>query len=139
MAKLFDLNITACNRVFYSGKAESIVFPAYDGEMAVLANHEPMTSTVEIGELRFKDEQGTWQECVVSDGLIEVKKNVVKVIVFSCEKPEEIDTFRAEQALERAKEKQAAKQSIREYNRANAAVARAMARLKAARRHHDYI
>ena len=50
--KSFQLKIMACDRVFYDGECESFVFPGYDGEMAILAGHEPMTTTLEIGEIR---------------------------------------------------------------------------------------
>ena len=63
-----------------------------------------MTSTVEIGEIKFKLPDGTWMNAIVSDGLVEVDHNKVDVLVYSAEKPEEIDKFRAEAALERAKE-----------------------------------
>ena len=98
-----------------------------------MAHHEQMTSTVEIGEIRFKLPDGTWQEAVVSDGLITVDHNRVNIIVYSAEKPEEIDKFRAEAALERAKEQMQAKQSIMEYHISQASLSRAMARLKGAR------
>ncbi len=128
----FTLRILACDRVFYEGECQVIVFPAYDGEMAIMAHHEQMTSTVEIGQIRFKLPDDKWMEAVVSDGLIEVNNNKVNIIVYSAEKPEEIDTFRAEAALERAREKLAAKQSIVEYHMSTASLARAMARLKSA-------
>ncbi len=128
----FSLKIVACNRVFYDGECEILVFPAYDGEMAVMAHHEQMTATVEIGEIRFKLPDGTWQKAVVSDGLIKVDNNKVDVLVYSAERPEEIDEFRAEAALERAREQLQSKQSIMEYHISQASLSRAMARLKGA-------
>lgn len=127
----FNLKIMACDRVFYDGECESFVFPGYDGEMAILANHEPMTTTLEIGEIRFrKPGEEKWQKAIVSDGLIEVEHNHVKVLVYSAERPEEIDKFRAQAALERAQEQMQQKQSIMEYHISQAAMARAMARLR---------
>lgn len=129
----FNLKIVACDRVFYDGECESFVFPGYDGEMAILANHEPMTTTLEIGTIRFRKPGETkWQKAVVSDGLIEVEHNKVKVFVYSAERPEEIDKFRAQAALERAQEQMQQKQSIMEYHMSQAAMARAMARLRGA-------
>ena len=126
----FLLKIVACNRVFYDGECEILVFPAYDGEMAVMAHHEQMTATVEIGEIRFKLPDGTWQKAIVSDGLIKVENNKVDILVYSAERPEEIDEFRAEAALERAREQLQSKQSIMEYHISQASLSRAMARLK---------
>lgn len=129
----FSLKIVACNKVFYDGECEILIYPAYDGQMAIMANHEQMTSTVEIGEIKFKLPDGTWMNAIVSDGLVEVDHNKVNVLVYSAEKPEEIDKFRAEAALERAKEQLRTKQSIMEYHISQALLSRAMARLKGAR------
>ena len=96
----FSLKIVACNKVFYDGECEILIYPAYDGQMAIMANHE---------------------------------HNKVDVLVYSAEKPEEIDKFRAEAALERAKEQLRTKQSIMEYHISQASLSRAMARLKGAR------
>ncbi len=128
----FSLKIIACNRVFYEGECESLIFPTYDGEMAVLAHHEQMTATVEIGEIKFKKPDGQWQLAVVSDGLITVNHNQVEIIVYSAERPEEIDAFRAEEALARAREQLQEKQSIMQYHISQASMARAMTRLRSA-------
>ena len=126
----FSLKIIACDRVFYDGACKILVFPGYDGEMAILANHESMTSTIEIGEIRYQLEDDTWQTAIVSDGLLRVEHNEVNILVYSAEKPEEIDAFRAEAALERAREQLQQKQSIMEYHISQASLARAMARLR---------
>ena len=126
----FTLKIIACNRVFYDGPCEIMVFPAYDGEMAIMANHEPVTSCIDVGELRFRTPDGVEHVAIVSDGLLKVSGNVAEVLVYSAERPEEIDKFRAEAALERAMDQLRQKQSIMEYNVSSASLARAMARLR---------
>jgi F-type H+-transporting ATPase subunit epsilon len=80
--------------------------------------------------MRFRDDKGEWHTAIVSDGLVKVGHNEVHVLVYSAEKPEEIDAFRAEAALERAREQLAQKQSIMEYHVSSASMARAMARLR---------
>ena len=112
----FSLKIVACNKVFYDGECEILIYPAYDGQMAIMANHEQMTSTVEIGEIKFKLPDGTWMNAIVSDGLVEVDHNKVDVLVYSAEKPEEIDKFLAEAAFERANEHLRTNQIIIEYH-----------------------
>lgn len=125
----FSLTITACDRVFYDGPCEILVFPSVDGEMAIMANHEQMTTTIEIGNLRFRTPDGEEHIAIVSDGFLKVKHNAVTVLVYSAEKPEEIDEFRAQEAAERAREQLQQKQSIMEYHISTASLARAMARL----------
>ncbi|MCM1180299.1 MAG: ATP synthase F1 subunit epsilon [Clostridium sp.] len=127
----FSLKIIACDRVFYDGECEIIVFPAYDGEMAVMANHEQLTTAVEVGEIRFRvPGEQEYRVAVVSDGLLKVSHNMVDVLVYSAETPEEIDAFRAQAAAERAREQMQHKQSIMEYHVSRASLARAMARLR---------
>ena len=125
----FYLKIVACNRVFYEGDATILVFPVEDGEMAVQAHHEQMMTTIEIGTIRFKTPDGTEHIAIVSDGMLTVKKNRVDVIVYSAERPDEIDEFRAAAAAERAREKLSHQQSLVDYNISVSSLARAMARL----------
>ena len=125
----FYLKIVACDRIFYEGEATILVFPVEDGEMAVQAHHEQMVTNTEIGTMRFGTPDGEMHIAIVSDGMLTVKKNRVDVIVYSAEKPEEIDEFRAEAAAERAREKLQQKQSLVEYHITASSLARAMARL----------
>ena len=125
----FYLKIVACDRVFYEGEATILVFPVEDGEMAIQAHHEQMVTNTEIGVMRFGTPDGEMHIAIVSDGMLTVKKNRVDVIVYSAEKPEEIDRFRAEAAAERAREKLQQKQSLVEYHITASSLARAMARL----------
>ena len=129
MAKEFNLKITTCDRSFYSGPCESIVLPAIDGEHGVLADHEPMVTAIVSGECRFtaNDKQNI---IAVGQGFAEIKPEQVEVIVDTAEYPEEIDARRAEEAKIRAEEAMRQKQSILEYNHSQAALSRAMTRLK---------
>lgn len=130
MANTFYLKVVACDRVFYEGECEILIFPVEDGEMAIMAHHEQMTTAVEIGELRFRTPDGREHVAIVSDGMLEVAHNRVNVIVYSAETPEEIDAARARAAEERAREQLRQKQSIMEYHISRASLARAMARLR---------
>lgn len=129
MAKEFNLKITTCDRSFYSGPCESIVLPAIDGEHGVLADHEPTVTAIVSGECRFTA-NGKQNIIAVGQGFAEIKPEQVEVIVDTAEYPEEIDARRAEEAKIRAEEAMRQKQSILEYNHSQAALSRAMTRLK---------
>ena len=126
----FTLRIIACNRVFYEGECEILIFPGYGGQMAIMAHHESMTCSIEIGEISFRTPDGDTHVAIVSDGLINMEKNKATVLVYSAERPEEIDKFRAEAAFERARKQLQQKQSIMEYHVSSASLARAIARIK---------
>lgn len=89
-----------------------------------------MVFAVEIGEIRITDETGEEIVGVTGTGFAQIINNRAMVIVDTCESPEEIDVRRAEEAKERAQEQLRQKQSIQEYYRSKASLARAMSRLK---------
>ncbi len=128
----FSLEIITPERQFYIGPAEALVFPAVDGEMGVYPGHEPVVTAIEPGELRYKA-NGQWEPAAVGSGFAEIKPDYVILLVGFAEHPEEIDRKRAEAAKARAEERLRQKQSIQEYYHSKAALARAMARLKAKR------
>lgn len=130
--KKFSLKIVSCNKLFYEGDCEIITFPMDDGERSVLADHEGFIGVIDIGEVKFRvPGEKDYRKVVTSDGVIRVRKNMVDLVVYSAERPEDIDRFRAQAALERAREQLQQKQSIREYHVSRASLSRAMARLKA--------
>ena len=88
-----------------------------------------MITCLNAGELRFRtgDE---WHYAVVSDGFVEIMPSYVTLLADTVERPEEIDEKRAEAAKERAEEKLRQKQSISEYYHTQAALNKAVARLK---------
>ena len=133
MANSFYLKVISANRIFFSGKCESVVVPEFDGEKEILAHHENMVIAINRGDMRFKPEgESEWQEAVVGMGLVEIMNNRVTLLVETAEHPEEIDMARAKEAKERAEEQMRQKQSIREYYHSRVSLARAMARIKAA-------
>lgn len=130
----FNLEIVATDKIFYQGPCESLVFPGLDGEHGILARHESMVAAVRAGELRYTV-NGEMKAAAVGDGFVEVLPDRVVVISDFAERPEEIDIKRAERAKERAEERIRLKKSEREYVHSQAALSRAMARLKVSQRY----
>jgi F-type H+-transporting ATPase subunit epsilon len=127
----FSLKIIASNKIFFDGKCESLTVPALDGELSVMAHHQNMVVATKVGEIRFKEEGSEdYHKAIVGIGFVHIANNRVTMLVDTCEKPEDIDRVRAEEALERAKEQLRQKQSIQEYHVSQASLARAMYRLK---------
>lgn len=79
--------------------------------------------------------EGEWKYAAISEGFIEVMPDKAVILADSCELPEEIDIKRAEEARERAKEMLRQQQSIHEYYETQAALNRAMNRLKISQKH----
>ncbi|MBQ3947667.1 MAG: F0F1 ATP synthase subunit epsilon [Ruminococcus sp.] len=134
MAKTFHLEIVTTDRIFYKGDCEHLVITAIDGLLGILAGHEPLVTALPAGELKYMVD-GKWRYAAISDGFIQVMPDKSVILADSCELPEEIDIKRAEEAKERAEEKLRQKQSIKEYYQTQAALNRAMNRLKVSQKH----
>lgn len=129
MAKTFRLDVLASDKYFFSGDCEELIFPCVDGSFGVLPNHEPMISCLSAGDMRFKID-GEWHDAVVSDGFLEIMPDYVKIFADTVESPESIDRKRAEAARARAQERLRQHLSLQEYYHTQAALKKALARLK---------
>ena len=127
----FYLKVISSNRIFYDVFCTCLIIPSVDGEKAIMAHHEEVIVAVDNGEMRMqKEEGGEWSYAVLGKGFCMVANNRVTVLADTVERPEEVDANRAKEALERAQERLRQKQSIQEYHMTQAAMARALTRLK---------
>ena len=130
MASTFYLEMLSPEDIFFSGNAQQIILPAIDCSHGILPGHEPMVTVITAGELRFQDEKGEWHMAVITDSCVEIMPERVILLAASIERPEEIDINRALAAKRRAEERLRQKQSQQEYYQTQAALSRALARLK---------
>lgn len=132
---VFHLKIISSRRVFYEGPCHCLIIPALDGEQAIMAHHEEMIIAIQTGEMRMQtEENGDWQYAMVGQGFCQVAHNRATLLADEVERPEEVDVHRAQEALLNAQERMRQKQSAREYHLTQAAMARALVRLKEAER-----
>ena len=136
MAEKIKLEVVTPKGAIVSEEVDIVTAPGFAGEFGVLANHAPFLSTIKVGTLRYKKD-GTESELMISGGFCEVSNNKITLMVESAERGHEIDVDRALRAKERAEKRllQAReKQENFDRTRAEAALQRAMARLKIAQR-----
>ena len=136
MAEKINLEVVTPKGAIVSEQVDIVTAPGFAGEFGVLANHAPFLSTIKIGTLRYKKD-GSEEELMVSGGFCEVSNNKITFLVESAERGHEIDVDRALQAKERAEKRllQAREQQEKiDRARAEAAMQRALARLKIAQR-----
>jgi F-type H+-transporting ATPase subunit epsilon len=132
----FYLKIIASDKTFYSGRAQSLIVPALDGQYAIMAHHDDVVVAVKPGEAYCKKPDGTWFTAVVGSGFLHSSNNRATLLVDTAEYPEDIDAVRAREALERAQEEMRQKQSVQEYRISQATLARALTRLRATKHSH---
>ncbi len=132
--KTFRLELLASDRPFFVGECEHIIYPTEDGLMGVMPGHATMVTIVKPGEIKYKVD-GEWRYCAISEGFAEVRADYVLILGDAIELPHEIDVKRAEEAAERARELMQQKQGVMQYYHTQAALNRAMNRLKISKRH----
>lgn len=133
MAALIQLEVVTPKGAVLSEQVEMVTAPGYAGVFGVLANHAPLLSTIKVGTLVYKKD-GHDDIMMVSGGFCEVSSNKVTFLVESAERGADIDADRALRAKERAEKRLAAavaQQEKIDRVRAEAALQRALARMKA--------
>lgn len=92
--------ITATD-VIYDGEADMVLAPGSEGELGILPRHAPLLTTLDIGELRIR-ENGVDEGIFVGGGFLEVNAGIVTVLADDAERSTDIDERRAEEARRRA-------------------------------------
>ena len=132
MGKL-HLEVVTPEGILVSQEVDAVVAPGAEGEFGVLPDHVLFLSGLVPGELRYTS-GSVESSMVVTTGFAEVSNNKVSVLVDAAEKTSEINRERAQQAIERARERLAKERGSEDVDfiRAELALKRAIARVKAA-------
>jgi F-type H+-transporting ATPase subunit epsilon len=134
MAEKILLEVVTPDRKLLSAEADVVVCPGVEGQFGVLHGHIPFLSALEIGEMYYRD-GGKTEYLSVSGGFAEVTSEKVTIVAESAELGREIDIERARRAMERAQQRlAAARTEAIDYTRAEAALRRAISRMKVAGR-----
>ncbi|MFQ5860164.1 MAG: F0F1 ATP synthase subunit epsilon [Dehalococcoidia bacterium] len=123
------LEIITAEQVVYSDEVEVVVAPGIEGELGILPHHAPLMTLLQPGELLIrKGREETY--LAVTGGFLEVLANKVTILADACERSEEIDAARAQEALQRARERLQMRTADMDLQRALAALRRAETRLR---------
>jgi F-type H+-transporting ATPase subunit epsilon len=125
------VEVVTAERELYSGEANAVNAPGSEGRLGILPHHAALLAFLKSGELRI-ELQGAEDALFVSGGFLEVYENTVTILADAAEHAEEIDHARAEAARRRAEERLAQAQSNQERVELEAALERALIRLRVA-------
>jgi len=133
---MFVLNISTTRGDIFEGEVTYLKVPGTLGSMGILTGHAPIISSLEPGEILFEKQGGDRVVLISSGGIMEMRNNKAVILADACERPEEIDVDRAKEAERRAKERleKARKDSSIDVARAEAALSRAINRIRHAGR-----
>jgi F-type H+-transporting ATPase subunit epsilon len=133
MADKILLEVVTPEKTLLKEMVDIVVAPGEEGEFGVLPNHIPFLSKLKVGELRFRI-GATTRFIAIMGGFAEVLPDHVTVLATAAEEATQIDVIRAKAARERAERRLREVKDRYEFTRAQAALQRALARLRVAER-----
>ena len=129
------LEIVTPEARYHSDEVDTVVLPAYEGEMGVLPMHAPLVTTLVPGELRFT-KAGKTTALAVGEGLVEVTQTATRILTDLAVEEAHIDEAKVQEALDRAQErlKDASKLNAEEVAAVEASIAKSLAQLRLKRK-----
>ncbi len=76
---MLTVSVISPEAVLFEGQTDSIVAPAFDGQVGILTGHAPMVTLLGAGELRLGAE-GAGKRFQVEGGFLQVVDDVVRVV-----------------------------------------------------------
>jgi len=76
---MLTVTVISPEAVLFEGTADSVVAPAYDGEVGILTGHAPMMALLGKGTLRVGG-SGEARQFVIEGGFLQVLENQVRVV-----------------------------------------------------------
>jgi len=131
--KTFKIEVITPERTVLTQEVVSLIVPAMEGQLGIMADHAPLIAELIIGEIWFRCPNGEVIRLATSGGFLEVRENTTRILVDTAERAEEIDVVRAEEARKRAEARLRSREEGVDLARAEAALKRAIVRLKVAK------
>jgi F-type H+-transporting ATPase subunit epsilon len=128
------VEIVTPERRIFSEEVQMVTLPGVMGQMGILRGHEPLISTLDIGEIVLHRTGGENEHIAVHGGVVEVRPNKVTILADLAEEAERIDVERAQAAIRRAQERMESREAGHYDPAAVASLRRNTLRLKVAQR-----
>ncbi|KQQ10659.1 MULTISPECIES: F0F1 ATP synthase subunit epsilon [Rathayibacter] len=80
MAGTLKVSVVSANAEVWSGEAKQLTARTVEGEIGILAGHEPLLAILATGEVRVTAVDGTRITAQADDGFLSVENDVVTVV-----------------------------------------------------------
>lgn len=131
MAKTINLKIITHEKEVFNEEVNGIYSKSVEGEFGILPDHQPFMSALDIGVTKV-EKDGQFEYFTTMGGIFQFKNNEALILTDLAEKGADIDVTRAKSAKERAEARIGSHDVEIDNARAQIALAKALARLKAA-------
>lgn len=134
MAKEFLFEVVTPERTVFSKAVTSVIMPAHEGYLGIMAGHAPLLALIRPGEIVIRGADGKQEEIVVAGGFADVRPEKCLILADAAETPDQLNPERARKSLAKAKQALAERRPGTSQEDLEAAVARAENRVRFAER-----
>ena len=128
------VDIVSAEGEIYSGTAAMVYAPARLGEVGIAPRHAPLLTALRAGEVRVEDTDGKEHFFYVTGGMLEIQPHLVTVLADTALRGDQLDEAAALAAKQQAEEALKGVSAETDLARAQAELAEAEARYRAAQK-----
>ena len=128
------VDIVSAEGEIYSGEAAMVYAPAKMGEVGIAPRHAPLLSALKPGEVRVEDPQGEEHFFYITGGMLEIQPHLVTVLADTALRGDQLDEAAALAARDDAARALEGVSEETDLVRAQAELAEAEARYRAAQK-----
>ncbi len=129
-----QVDIVSAEGEIHSGTASMVFAPAKMGEVGIAPRHAPMLTPLSPGEVRVQDENGKEDSFYITGGLLEVQPYLITVLADTALRGDELDEAAALASQQEAEEALKGASEETDVAQAQAELAEARARYRAAQK-----
>ena len=129
-----QVDIVSAEGEIHSGEAAMVFAPASMGEVGIAPRHAPMLTTLRPGEVRVQDAEGKEESFYITGGMLEVQPKQVTVLADTALRGDQLDEAAALSAQREAEKALEGASDQTDVARAQAELAEARARYRAAQK-----
>lgn len=104
MAEAFQFELVSPERLLVSEKIKSVVIPATEGEMTIMANHAPVMTTIKPGVVTVNTAAGQQERYVVFGGFADILPAGCTLLAKSAVSVKDLDRDDIARRVQEAKE-----------------------------------
>jgi len=129
-----QVDIVSAEGEIYSGDANMVYAPARMGEVGIAPRHAPLLTALKPGEVRVEDPEGKEHFFYITGGMLEIQPHLVTVLADTALRGDQLDEAAALAAKEQAEKALEGVSEETDIVRAQAELAEAEARYRAAQK-----
>jgi F-type H+-transporting ATPase subunit epsilon len=129
-----QVDIVSAEGEIFSGDANMVYAPARMGEVGIAPRHAPLLTALKPGEVRVEDAAGKEHYFYITGGMLEIQPHLVTVLADTALRGEQLDEAAALSAKQQAEEALKGISDQTDLAQAQAELAEAEARYRAAQK-----